>query len=245
MDKMALFVEGQTEQQFITRLFIDIAGHNNVHVDAVRGFGGRANQRKFLQVSASRPHPDKKYYILIYDCAGDSTVLSDINDQYESLVHQGYRDIVGIRDVYPLDSANIPTLRDNFRFFVKKSHCEPALVLGVREVEAWFIAEHTHFARRHASLTLAAITAKLGYDPSVHDVQLIPHPAADLNSAYSIAGLAYTKRRKTVERVIEHLDYARVYVDLIATIPDLRLLIERIDAFLSPSPVAPTPVIAA
>ena len=38
-------------------------------------------------------------------------VLSDIRDQYETLTNQGYRDIVGIRDVFPLPNADIPQIR--------------------------------------------------------------------------------------------------------------------------------------
>ena len=141
-------------------------------------------------------------------------VLSDIRDQYETLTNQGYRDIVGIRDVFPLPNADIPQIRADFRALAPRNPIEPTLVLSIREIEAWFICEHTHFQRRDKRLTHARITAELGYDPSAHDVQTIPSPANDLKAAYSIARLLYNKSRKTIQRVVEHLDYARVYLEM-------------------------------
>lgn len=41
MDKMAIFVEGQTEQYFVVELVRQIAGQHRIHIDAVQAFGGR------------------------------------------------------------------------------------------------------------------------------------------------------------------------------------------------------------
>lgn len=246
MDKMAIFVEGQTEQEFVRRLVVEIAGHKHVHVDAVRASHGNLLPRQYVAVSASRPVAGTKYYFLIWDCGNDSRVLSDIRERYDELTNQGYREIIGIRDVYPFDNAVIPTIRSDFRGLVKKRPIEPSLILGVREVEAWFIAEHTHFLRRHAALTQPSVTAALGYDPQTHDVTTIPHPAQDLDNVYRTVGLAYTKAKKSIERLVEQLDYALIYLALILRIPDLNRLIEIIDTFLSPPlvPAAPAPVVA-
>ena len=78
MDKMALFVEGQTEQEFVKRLIEHIAGTHKIHVDTVKAFGGKKTPRKYVEVTATkRPHSSKKYYVLIYDCTNDSRVLSE------------------------------------------------------------------------------------------------------------------------------------------------------------------------
>lgn len=238
MDKMAIFVEGQTEQEFMTLLVTNIAGRKNVHIDKIQASHGKLLPRRYVAVSASRPAATVSYYVLIYDCGNDSRVLSDIRETYNDLTNQGFREIIGIRDVYPQPDTAIPMIRSDFRKLVKKTPIEPSLILAIREIEAWFIAEYTHFPRRHPALNLAAVTAVLGYDPSIHDVQTIPHPADDLKTAYNIAGLGYSKRKKTVQALIGHLDYTLIYIALTLRIPDLQQLVGKIDAFLSP-PLVP------
>jgi hypothetical protein len=150
-----------------------------------------------------------------------------------SLAVQGFSQIIAIRDVYPQSALDIPTIRGDFATFAPKAAPIPQLILGIMEIEAWFIAEHTHFERMHASLTAAAVNAKLGYDPSTHDVQTIPTPAGDLRSAYSLAGLGYSKTRTQVERTVSHLDYAFAYLSIRTRIPDFDILVACIDRFLS------------
>jgi hypothetical protein len=233
MDKLAVFVEGQTEQIFVESLIHEIAGRHRVHIDAVQAFGGRNSPRHFLEVHATKPEPHKEYYVLIYDCMGDSKVLSDVREQYAGLASQGYLGIVGVRDVLPQAPADIPTIRSDFESFLPASPIRPLLVLAVMEIEAWFIAEHTHFGRLHPSLTAAAVSAKLGYEPASHDVQTIACPTDDLRSVYSLAGLGYAKKRNQVERTVRQLDYAELYLTLPSRIPDLGALVSCVDRFLS------------
>jgi hypothetical protein len=109
----------------------------------------------------------------------------------------------------------------------------PTLVLGVMEIEAWFIAEHTHFERMHASLTTATVSAHLGYDPAIHDVQVVPEPAAELRNVYSTVGLGYAKKRNQIERTVNRLDYALLYLSIRTRVPDFDVLANCIDRFLS------------
>src|SRR5947208_2376792 len=107
MDKLAVFVEGQTEQIFVERLLYSVAGARNVHIDTVQAYGGRMLPRTFVEVQAHRPDPAKRYYAIIYDCMGDSRVLSDVREHYDSLVAQGFSDIIALRDVFPRPAAEI------------------------------------------------------------------------------------------------------------------------------------------
>src|SRR5262249_39663280 len=103
MNKLAVFVEGLTEEVFTKELISQIAGRQHVHIDSVRAFGGGpAGDRRFVQVDASkRPDTTKKYYVIIYNSCGDSRVLSDILEHYDTLCDQGFSLIIGIRDVWP------------------------------------------------------------------------------------------------------------------------------------------------
>ena len=45
------------------------------------------------------------------------------------------------------------------------------------EIEAWFLAEHTHFAKISPTITRDAIFSALRFDPEKDDLQARPTPA--------------------------------------------------------------------
>ena len=232
MERIAIFVEGQTERIFVENLLHALAGHRNYHIDAIQAFGGGPLlPRTWEEIHATRPDPKIEYYILIYECMNDSRVLSDIRDQYQTLVDQGFKTIIGIRDVYPEPPADIPTIRADFISFIPAGPVVPVLILEIMEIEAWFIGEHTHFPHIHACLTPPAVTAALGYDPSAHDVTTIAWPCQDIRTAYALAGRGYNKSRRHVERTVGVLSYEDVYMNLRKRIVDLDSLIMQLEAF--------------
>ena len=233
MDKLAIFVEGQTEQIFVERLLLAIAGQHRIHIDTVQAFGGRRSPRTWVEVEAHRPAPRKDYYAIIYDCMGDGKVLSDIRDHYDNLVSQGFKDILGIRDVFPRSAGDISTIRSDFDKYVPRRPLHPLLVLAIMEIESWFIGEHTHFGRFHAALTEPVVAGTLGYDPSDCDLEAIATPVQDLRRVYGLVHRGYAKDRKQVERTVDDLDYARYYLDLPLRLSDLANLIAHINGFLS------------
>jgi hypothetical protein len=235
MKKLAVFVEGQTEQIFIEKLLVEIAGKNNIAIEKRQALGGQSTKRTLKLIEASTPESDQHYFAQIVDCGSDSRVKSDIMDRYNGLVAQGFDTIIGVRDVYPdIAHGDIPLLRSGLRRHLKTSPIDVKFVLGVMEIETWFIAEHTHLQRLHSSLTPILIKSRLGFDPSIDDVQLRPHPAEDLDNIYHLAGLKYAKDKNRVQRTVRILDYERIYLDLPSKYPDLKTLIDTITNFLSP-----------
>lgn len=232
MKKMAIFVEGQTEQQFVESLIYAIAGRQRVHVDSSKGRGGKLFPRHFIEINASRPDPEKLYYVAIYDSACDSRVLSDIRDRYESLQAQEYSEIIGLRDLYPLSRMDECEVRDNFSALTPSGIVPVTLSLAIMEIEAWFIAESSHFWRVNSSLTHQVVCDTLGYDPSKYDVRDIDVPSQHIQRVYSVAGIGYNKSRRHVERTVQSLDYAITYLELTRRIPDLDTLVSCIDRFL-------------
>jgi hypothetical protein len=101
MKKLAILVEGQTEQLFVDKLITEIAGNNSLVIESHQITSGGRSIYKWIRFAPPRAGQGLGYFVLIVDCSGDSTVKSDIRDNYESLVSNGYNAVIGIRDVYP------------------------------------------------------------------------------------------------------------------------------------------------
>jgi hypothetical protein len=235
MKKLAVFVEGQTEQLFIDKLITEIAGTHTIAIEKRKLTGGSRSRASQVLLWASAPDPGHKYFVLIIDCSADNRVKSDIRDNYNSLVSSGYSAIIGIRDVFPeFNQADINKLRSGLNYCLKTKPIRVVFALGVMEIETWFICEHTHFGRLHSALTTAYIKANLGFDPSVDDIQLRPSPSADLDAIYNLVGQRYKKDRRNIQLTVNRLDYGFLYFSVLHRLPDLNMLVESINAFLSP-----------
>ena len=187
MQKMAVFVEGQTEQTFVARLVREIAGAHQLQIETQKAVGKRG-RRVSYQVYATPSFPDVRFYVLIVDSSGDATVVSDICDQYESLRSSGFSRIVGLRDVYPIPRAGVQRLEHGIQnalaFRIPRALLPVQVVLAVMEIEAWFIAEHRHFAKIAPSITDDRVRRKLGFHPSsagIDKVEEIKHPSKKLD----------------------------------------------------------------
>lgn len=234
MKKLAVFVEGQTEQLFVEKLLEEAAGRNRISIEKRQAFGGQSTKRRLKIIQASDQNSNHKYFAQIIDCGADNRVKSDVVDNYDGLVAKGFDTILAIRDVYPDVTYNdIASLRAGLRYRVKTKPLGVIFVLGIMEIETWFISEHTHFQRIHPSITPDLIITKLGFDPRAEDIQLRPHPADDLDKIYRLAGFSYTKNRNVVQRTVNVLDYERLYLELPARLLDLHVLVHAIDQFLS------------
>jgi hypothetical protein len=231
--KLAVFVEGLTEQLFVDRFVTEIAGEHAVAIDR-RKVTGKRNGGGRIELFASAPTAEQQYFILIFDCSADNRVKSEIRDQYDSLVSAGYSAIIGIRDVFPDCSyADLPRLRAWLDYGMEMKPIRVTFALGVMEIETWFICDHTHFTRLDARLTPEYIAGNLGFDPSRDDIQQRAHPTADLNAAYRLVGHKYEKHRQCLERTLDLLDYGSLYLSVVERVPDLKALVQALDVFLA------------
>lgn len=244
MKKIAFYVEGQTEQFFINKLLIEIAGYKNIEIELEQFQGSKKGQNKSIYPKTSSQSVNPKHYALIVDCVGDQSVKSRIMEEYQSLLAQGYTEIVGLLDLYP--RPNLAKFENELiHGTVKRGRqvtlplpLNTSIIVAVNEVEAWFLSECTHFACIDQHLTNSFIISKVGFDPCTDDMTLRFHPAQDLHDIYQLANKAYmdskgNKPRNRVERTVECLDYANIYINLTNKITKLRELISKIDAFLT------------
>lgn len=235
MKKIAIFVEGQTEQLFVEKLINQIADTNEIVIEARKLTGGNRTIPGWIRLWTSASSTGRAYFFLIVDSGGDNTVKSDIRDNYQRLVSEGYNVIIGIRDVYPqVVYSDIPKLRSMLNYGMRTVPIQVGFVLGVMEIETWFICEYTHFGRVDPTLTTAVIKSNLGFDPAVDDVQLRAIPSDDLDKIYQLVGHQYQKDYNSIQVLLNQLDYTLLYCDVRNRLPDLNALIESIDTFFTP-----------
>lgn len=232
MNKLAIFVEGYTEIVFVEKLIEEIAGQNRVHIEHKEIRGGSKVSRTMKTIRAAKPHPRQEYYVLLFDCGGDELVKTRILEEQDNLTKGGYSRVIGIRDVRPgFVYGDIPKLEEYLPKYIKTKLVPVTFILAIMEIEAWFLAETTHYLKIEPSITVAAIKANLGFDPENDDMGQRPYPSDDLNSCYAIGSKVYVKRQAKV--TVDALDYALIYTELRSKINYLDRLVSAIDVFLT------------
>jgi hypothetical protein len=207
MKKVAIFVEGQTEQIFVQKLIEQIISPNKVTVTTWQLRGGTKYTRNLILLKTQSVTQQTDYYFEIYDCGSDSKVKDDIIEHSQSMKQKGFSLIIGLRDVYP-NNNKIASLRKYLNFGIP-ANIPTHIVLAVNEVEAWFLAEENHYTKIDTKLTLEKVNAIAGIDVSKDSTETIAHPTEKLQLIYK-----YTKRKHKIHRIADALDYANLYINV-------------------------------
>jgi hypothetical protein len=215
MKKVAVFVEGQTEQVFAEELVRHIFGHAKVDIEQLR-FSGKENSRRIRTIRSMGITSPAQYLFRIYDCQGggeNSTVKSDIKEQFSCLLGESFSYIVGIRDVYPL--PDLEKLKSMLSLGLPNEPSLPVeIFLAVREIEAWFLADENHYQSIDGSLTVPHINSIVGIDITIDSTETIDHPSVVLRQIYQSIGKNYNKKKWEVERTVYNLDYENLYLNV-------------------------------
>lgn len=239
MKKIAFFVEGPTEADFVKAYLKEVTSQRGLIT--VREFkGGKTSPRVYTQTY--RDNAGSDYEVDIYVSGTDNRVNSDILDNLSSLAASGFEAIIGLRDLRgqkPDGSmfvlADLPGVeKANMLIFSGKTpRVHP--VVAVMEIETWFMAETNHYPKIDASLTEALITSKaatLGVNPYTDDLTQVAQPAEKLNEIYHLAGKAYDKSSPRRQRTIASLDYANLYVNVPARLVKFKEFAQIVDSLL-------------
>lgn len=234
MKRLAIFVEGYTELLFVEKLVREVATASDVIVETaqIRGGGASGTKRVMKTLTAAARDVDARYAVLIVDCGGEDLVATRLREEHAGLTEKGYVALVGLRDVFPnYEREDIPKLEKWMYFKISTKLAPVSFVLATMEVEAWFMAEHTHFERLHRDLTPAVIEMRLGFDPAQQDMSLRDNPARDLADAYALVGLDH---RKPWTETVDALDMSTMYMDTRGRLPALDRLVDILDGFFTP-----------
>jgi len=231
--KIACFVEGQTEQIFVERLFKEIAGYKKIHIDTYQVQGGKANRiSQPIKLSTIKDAP---FFVLLYDSGNDAHVVSDLRKQHQSLIKNGYEKILGLRDLYPIPLGKKEEIETGIRGFLKplqKTGVPISVILAVMEIEAWFLAEWNYLAKIDNRLTCDFILQKCGLGLRIIDTEKRVRPSQDLDEIYRLVSKNYDKSEKTSQEIVNNLDYDFLYLHLVNSVKQLKKFIYEIDSFL-------------
>lgn len=217
--KLAVFVEGHTEQEFTIRLLTELAGKRGIAFEVQEQHHGQLSfvEIRTSNVSSTQPH---EIQVLVANCCNDAQVKSQIKDRYNSLLGAGYSLIVGLRDVYPLSHSEI---NDLLRFMpegLPKGAVPIHMHLAVMEIEAWFLEETTHFSRIDSAITSNEIIAN-GFDYQNSRAHELGHPAETLDAIYKSVGKRYSKNKRQIQRTVRKLSYEELYINTRPKAPTL------------------------
>lgn len=229
--KIAIFVEGQTEQIFLYKLLTEVAGSKNIHFSCERMHSGSPGPTLWLQ-QANHIEGSPEYFALLVDCMGDETVKSTMLDRRDSLAKAGYTMILGIRDLYPKPNSELSMTIRRMAYGVPTAGVPTNIIVAVPEVESWFLQEYNHYSVLDPSLDYTTFSEQFGFDPSVDSAELVVHPAGLLSQIYSTVGLKYSKKSDETQRTVAALDYAHLYFNCPALLPQLNLFIQHVESFI-------------
>lgn len=230
LKKIAFFVEGYTEQYFLESLLLEIFAEKNIAIEISKIKGGSSIPIKISNIKSSNITDQTQYFVLIYNCGGDSNVKSYILERRQDLINAQYSKIVGFRDIYPnFTRGEIHKLQYGLKQYVPQKDIKIEFILSIMEIESWFIAEHSHFQKINQNLTAESVSEFFGYNISHYNTELIDSPANKLNEIYNTVGEIYDKSTESIDRTIESLDYGNLYFDVREKINSLNELIESFE----------------
>lgn len=209
MKKLAIFVEGLTEQILVRRMLEAVMDRRKIAIQSVKITGGHNVRISFTVMTAAEVTRQTDYYVLIYDCGGETNVKGYMMTQRDSLVKHGYHMILGLRDVYPnFERSDIGKLRFGLNYRLPQKEAATHISIAVMETEAWFLGEYTHFTRMSRKLTPAYIEKRMGFNPKTENMEERERPAQDLKHIYNLVGHDYTKKKQRLNSVVNHLDFS-------------------------------------
>lgn len=222
MKKIAFFVEGQTEADFVKKYLKEITCQKGI-ITVFEGFGGKKRPRVFTQTYQDG-EANKDYQIDIYVSQTDNRVNSDINDNLRTLSSSVFSVVIGLRDLrgqkndgtaYTL--ADLPKVENTTQRIFRNANPPVISSIAVMEIETWFMAETNHYQNINTALTTEVIssqTAVLGVDPYNDDLTQVAQPAETLDQIYQLVGEHYDKSEALRQRTINAIDFANLYLNV-------------------------------
>ncbi len=232
MRKLAIFVEGLTEQILVRQMLQAVLDRNRIAIQTVKITGGHNVRMSFTVMRAA--HVDKRtdYFVLVYDCGGETNVKSYMLARRDKLISNGYSMVMGLRDVYPnFSREEVPKLLRGLNHKLPQKKAATHIYLAIMETEAWFLGEFRHLKKVSRKLTPGFINQHLGFNPQTENMEERERPAEDMKRVYQLAGHDYTKKRDRLNAVISKLDFNYFTHELTERTPSLGNFVDGLERF--------------
>jgi hypothetical protein len=232
MKKLAIFVEGLTEQILVRQMLQSVLGKHKIAVQAVKITGGHNVKMSFTVMRAAHVDSRTDYYVLIYDCGGETNVKGYLLAHREKLVSNGYKMVLGLRDVYPnFEREDVGKLIRGLNHRLPQRKAKTRIHLAIMETEAWFLGEYKHLRKVSRKLTPEYVQKHLGFNPKTENMEERDHPAEDMKAVYQLVGHDYTKKRDRLNAVIAKIDFNFFTHEVADRMPSLRYFVKELDRF--------------
>ncbi len=211
--KIAIFVEGLTEEIFVTALLRKCFRDGAIQVKSTK-LRGRTRQITFKFLADSPQYAP--HFCLLVESPNDSTVLSDLKENYPTMREKGFTAFLGLRDLKSdafdrFGEQIIQSARGTVDRF--KTRDDVFFHFAKMETEAWFLAEPSVFERLDRRLTLDRIEQEIGTNLEEVDPQEeISNPAQIVRRIHVLAGLRYRKRKSELHRLVSRLDWEELCI---------------------------------
>lgn len=238
MKKMCIFVEGQTEQIFLEKLLIEIAGRKNIALSnrEIKGGGQNSDVEKvILTLKDDEITEHTKYYVQIISCNNDERVNTELRDNCLSMQLAGFSKVLGLRDLYPKKLSDLSKVKKYSTIQMDGLHIPTKSIVAIFEVETWFLGEYTALEKIDSRLNYNHIR-QIGYDlkNDLLDSDEKYHHSADiLDTIMKTVGRRYDKKYNKVEKIVNNFDYEVIYLELRDRFLSLNELLDEFDDFFS------------
>ncbi len=242
MKKIAIFVEGETEYDFIKRLLIEVVGEENLKIVGHKMVGG--NKKSGIPRTANLQFESNidgaNFEATIFISSQTENVDSDIIEQKQTLINQGFSKIIGLKDLRgdqngrKLTPEDLPKFELGSRLTERRSLPIPTqIITAVMEIETWFLAETNHYDKIDDRLTKDFVLSKivdLGFNPYSDNLTLRLEPKEDLQNLYGLVKKIYSKKETVRNKTINCLDYNNLRHNV--EIEPIKQLFKSINDFL-------------
>jgi hypothetical protein len=232
MRKLAIFVEGLTEQILVRQLLQAVLDQKRIAIQTVKITGGHNVRMSLTVMRAAHVERQTDYYIMVYDCGGETNVKGYLMAHRDKLVSSGYNMIMGLRDVYPnFVREDVPKLLKGLNHKLPQKKAATRIYLAVMETEAWFLGEYRHLKKVSPKLSPEYIEKRLGFNPRKENMEDRDHPSVDIKAAYQLVGHDYTKKRDRLNAVVRKLDFKFFTHSLADKMPSLGAFVNGLEKF--------------
>ncbi len=232
MKKLAIFVEGLTEQILVRQMLQAVLDRNRIAIQTVKISGGHNVRMSFTVMRAAHVDFRTEYYVLVYDCGGETNVKGYLMARREKLISSGYTMIMGLRDVYPnFEREEVSKLLRGLNHRLPQKKAATRIYLAEMETEAWFLGEYHHLKKIAGKLVPQYIEKHLGFNPQTENMEERDHPSDDLKAVYQLAEHDYTKKRNRLNAVVSKLDFHFFTHDLAEKMTSLGTFVSGLEKF--------------